>query len=207
MLIKKFHTLLIPLPEDLHKQLFSIYKHLSEKYANQYLDEKSWKAHITIGVLPLKDEETQKFVDICTSVLEGISKFTITFADFKLSDDQKYILLDLDQDSYKKIMEIRKKFEQETFGKFTVEIPDKYLEKWGSYSEEEKAKLRNTGSPYIYEPHISIVKFEPEIAKMAIEEIDKQVFLNKSFVVEEFHISGQSEDPDNQYPILKIVKV
>lgn len=207
MLAIKFHTLLIPLPEKYHKELFSLYKNISKKFVNQYLDAKSFKAHITIGVLPLRDDETKKFVAACTKAVAETKKFVVTFDHFKLGKDKKYIFLNLDKSSEKKILSLRKRFEKETKGKFKIEIPEKYLEKWDNYTKTEKDRLRNSGSPHKFEPHISIVKLNPQESEKAFEETRKCDILKKSFEVSRFYISGQSEDPNNQYPVLKEIIV
>jgi hypothetical protein len=207
MLTTKFHTLLIPLSEEYHEELFALYKNISKKFTNQYLDEKSYKAHITIGVLPLRDKDTQKFVDACTKAVLGTKKFKVTFDHFELSEEKKYIFLNLDRSSEEKILDLRKKFEKETEEKFKIEIPQKYLEIWDSFTNAEKERLKDCGSPHQFEPHISIVKLNPEDSGKALEEAKGCDILGKSFEIKKFQISGQSEDPDNQYPVLKEIVV
>jgi len=58
MLKRKLHTLYIALPKKVHKELFKVYKSLSNKYTNEYLDEKYWVTHISIG--KLRTEEGKK---------------------------------------------------------------------------------------------------------------------------------------------------
>jgi len=203
MLTTKFHTIYIPLPKHINDELFTLYKDLSQKYTNEYLNEKSWKAHITIGVLPLTDKDTGKFVQIGTKILDTIEKFPVSFSTFELSTDKRYIFLEPDTPSKEKVMELRKRFEKETKDKFTIEIPGKYKEKWDTYTNEEKEQLKQTGSPYLFEPHVSIVKLDPAESEKALMEIKDNKILKESFIVDEFHISGQSVDPMNQFPILK----
>jgi hypothetical protein len=207
MLTTKFHTIYIPLPKNFNDELFAIYKDLSQKYTNEYLNENSWKAHVTIGVLPLIDKDTETFVQIGTRVLAGIKKFSVSFSAFELSTDKRYIFLEPDVQSKEKIMELRKRFEKEIKDKFKIEIPRKYIEKWETYTDDEKERLQQTGSPYLFEPHVSIVKLDPTESENALKEIQNNKILEESFVVDEFHISGQSEDPLNEYPILKKIQL
>jgi len=203
MLTTKFHTIYIPLPKQINDELFTLYKDLSQKYTNEYLNEKSWKAHITIGVLSLTDNDTGTFVEIGTKIVDTIEKFPVSFSTFELSADKRYIFLEPDTSSKEKIMTLRKRFEKETKDKFTIEIPEKYREKWYTYTDEEKERLKQTGSPYVFEPHVSIVKLDPTESEKALSEIKDNKILKEFFIVDEFHISGQSEDPMNEYPILK----
>ena len=202
MLTKKYRTLYLPFPSDIHQQLFNLYRDLGQKYGNQYLDEKSWLAKITIGVLPLQDIETQRFVNLCQTVLFDVHPFTVELSKFTISPEGKYIFLSFSPTTDKIVWDLRHKFEKKMVG-FDVQTPDKYLEKWDTYTSRQQDLLKQFGSPYEFESHLSLVKFEIDQTKQAIKEINVSQFAGISFTVSEFCVSSQSEDPQNQYPILE----
>ncbi|MBU1110240.1 2'-5' RNA ligase family protein [Patescibacteria group bacterium] len=206
-LVNKLHTLYIALPEALEDALFRLYEDLSGKYTNEYLDSKSFKAHITIGALLLTDEYTEMFIKLCADVVSKISSFEVKFEIFSKSEDGKYIFLDLDRTSGRIVMEIRRSFIDKTRRLFEINIPDKYLEKLDEFSPSEQKRLKQTGSPYIFKPHISIVKLDPRETNKAMQEIQNHAILGTSFRVREFHVSSQSVDPDNQFPVIKVLLV
>jgi len=202
MLTKKYHTLYLPFPSDIHQQLYNLYRDLGQKYGNQYLDEKSWLAKITIGVLPLPDKETQRFVDLCHTVLSGVRPFLVELSKFTISPEGKYIFLSFSPATDKIVWGLRHNFEKAMVG-FDVQIPDKYLEKWDVYASRQHDLLKQFGSPYEFEPHLSLVKFEVAQTKQAIKELNVSQFAGVSFTASEFCVSSQSEDPNNQYPVLE----
>ncbi len=206
MLTHKFHSLIIPFPKDLHIELFSLYKNISQKFANKYLNEKSYLAHITIGVLWLKDIDTDQFVEACSKTLADVKRFDVIFSKLVLSSDQRYIFLNFDKETNKILFGLRERFMNNIKG-FKIDTPDKYQERFETFNERQKELLRTTGSPHEYEPHLSIAKLESIEAKNAIEELDKNTFSGRIFTVTKFYITGQSEDLENEYPILKTVEI
>jgi 2'-5' RNA ligase len=208
MLLEKLHTLYIPLPQELHNKLLQLYKRLSAIYPNEYLDEKNFKAHVTVGTILIRDSLSTKFVETCEKMLIRCKPFEIKFTDFTTSSNQKYIFLDLTESSRKIMFGLREAFLTKTGKIHKVKIPQKYLDNWGTYSSHEKQLLKVTGSPYEYEPHVSIVKLDPASVEKALEVARSTTHVGgKSFKVTEFVVSGQSESPDEQFPVLKIIKI
>lgn len=207
MLVRKIHTLYTPLPKVIHDRLFKIFKELSGKYANQYLDEKSYRAHLTVGSMVLEDEYTQRFIEMCESLLKGEKSFGVELTRFTRSLEGEYIFCDINEVAKRRLLNLRERFFEMGKGIHKIEILQKYLLNWHMYTERERFLLKTTGTPYEFEPHVSVVKLNPIDTAKAIEGLGGKGILGKKFKVKEFMLSSQSEDPKDQYPIVKVIKV
>lgn len=198
-----YHTVYIPLPEKIHNKLFELYKELSGKFENEYLSEKSFVAHISLGFLSLTDEQTDVFLQAVRKCFGEIGKFDLTLADFSISPDGRFLFLNLDKSCEGVLYDLRDRFVKEVCAKFKMSIPQKYLNAWSSLTDEEKKLLITTGSRYEWQPHVSIVKLKPEEFPEALKICEKYKCDGEEFTAVVFIVSKECDNLDDQYPVIE----
>ncbi|MBD3366120.1 hypothetical protein GF360_02125 [candidate division WWE3 bacterium] len=205
---EKIHTIYTSLPEKVNQYLFQLYKKLSKKFPNEYLDENNFKAHIAVGGKLLPGSKTKEFVKEISKLAQNTDPFEVTLTKYTKSSNNKYIFLEMDEKAQKTFKDLNEKFLEKANKIHKVKIPRKYLDNWKQYPKEEQHRIKTNGNPYEYHAHISIVKIDPKNIREALE-IAKEhnEILKNTFMVKEFVISGQSNDPQNQFPILARVSL
>ncbi len=205
--MSSLHTINIPIPSEITNEIRALFDELSNKYRNKYFKDQNWNPHIALITTQVAEENSEAYLNKAEEIAKNIKPFEITLDLVLSSPDNKYIWINVDQGSKKKVMELH-----EQFCKGLEEYRDKsvplYFQKiWDRVPEEQKMKIHKTGGIHDYFPHLSIVKLDPKQTQKAIREIHRKQFIGKKFIVNKLEITKQSFDPDNMFPVVKILDI
>ena len=151
-------------PKEISEKVEELNNLISRKYENLYSSymDGEWFSHIAVYFQsPMPEKNKDIILNATKQIASQIGSFEAALEDFILGSSG-YIFVDLDKDSKEKFHEIFKLFRENVRGLEGVQISDKYLEKWKEFSEKERKRVEETGRPYPYQAHISIVKLVEE---------------------------------------------
>ena len=148
--------------------------------------------HLSIATKFMGANDTRNFVEILKNEFKEDKIFELEFTDFRPSDTQDYIFLHLSPESERKIIELH-----ERAFKVTKDI---------GLEIQTGNKFRRLN--YNYNPHISIIKLNPEEVAKAIGMI-KNDFSGVRMFVSSFYITRQTDNKDgfSDFPTIDEIKL
>lgn len=147
-------------PGEVSNKVEAFNKLISKDFENtyqSYMDGK-WFSHIAVWYQsPMPKHNESKILSAVEKIATDTRSFDVTLKDFVLGSSG-YVFVDLDDSSKKRFHSIYKLLRKEIGDLKGIEIAKKYLERWESFSDKEKLRVKETGRPYQYQAHISVAK-------------------------------------------------
>lgn len=177
----------VVLPRDFSKEIIGLRKKLSSKFEEKRFYDSS--PHLAIATKFMTKEESEKFVSAIKDEFKNEVAWEIEFSDFSLSDDNKYIFLNLSEESGRKMFNIHNR---------------------AINSTKEVGAEGMSGNPprYLYFPHVSIIKLDESDTKKAIK-LTQNNFKGRKIRITEYEITRQEEDEKGfaHFPVFATVKL
>jgi len=184
------HSINIMLNEVILGKLKNKQNKLLEKFSERRMYNSL--PHLSIATKFMGANDTRNFVEILKNEFKEDKIFELEFTDFRPSDTQDYIFLHLSPESERKIIELH-----ERAFKVTQDI---------GLEIQTGNKFRRLN--YNYNPHISIIKLNPEEVAKAIGMI-KNDFSGVRMFVSSFYITRQTDNKDgfSDFPTIDEIKL
>ncbi len=184
------HSINIMLNEVILGKLKNKQNKLLEKFSERRMYNSL--PHLSIATKFMGANDTRNFVEILKNEFKEDKIFELEFTDFRPSDTQDYIFLHLSPESERKIIELH-----ERAFKVTKDI---------GLEIQTGNKFRRLN--YNYNPHISIIKLNPEEVAKAIGMI-KNDFSGVRMFVSSFYITRQTDNKDgfSDFPTIDEIKL
>ena len=184
------HSINIMLNEVILGKLKNKQNKLLEKFSERRMYNSL--PHLSIATKFMEANDTRNFVEILKNEFKEDKIFELEFTDFRPSDTQDYIFLHLSPESERKIIELH-----ERAFKVTKDI---------GLEIQTGNKFRRLN--YNYNPHISIIKLNPEEVAKAIGMI-KNDFSGVRMFVSSFYITRQTDNKDgfSDFPTIDEIKL
>ncbi|KKU83377.1 MAG: hypothetical protein UY11_C0021G0017 [Candidatus Amesbacteria bacterium GW2011_GWC2_47_8] len=119
--------------------------------------------------------------------------FTVKLGGFEIAAGN-YLVIAIDKESAPRLHQLHDNLVNRFTSLRGKGINPKYLEKWAIFSDKEKIRIKDTGIPYPYEPHLSVAKLLPEELNSAMSLIKDNSFSGESFLARELIVSQQSDN-------------
>lgn len=160
--------------------------HPSNTYIPLYKDK--WHSHLMLYLSPMPKENQVKIIETVSKVSKELPSFKVELSYTELSE-ANYIYVGVNNEAKNILEKIHNQlvislapFRDET-------IKEKYLQKWDSFSEEERLRIKTTGLPYIYVPHITLGIFgSRKEQEQAYKEILSFNLMGNSFIADKIEI-------------------
>jgi len=130
--------------------------HPSNTYIPLYKGK--WHCHLMVYLSPMPSENEESIIDVVQKLTKEVSPFKVELRDLNYADSN-YLYIGVNEDARIKLESIHNKLVEKLSPLRDQTIKEKYLQKWDSFSEEEKNRIRTTGLPYKYTPHITLGVF------------------------------------------------
>lgn len=162
-----------------------------------------WYSHLMVYLSPMPVTETENIINAVNKITNNISRFTVKLSDIEMAD-ANYLQVRIDRESQVFIRSIREKLVEVLLPYRDKTIKSKYLQKWDSFSDDEKVRIKTTGIPYVYEPHLTIGVFgDTDELKQAYEEVKQINFTGENFEANKIEIlTSFGNDYNNKEIIL-----
>lgn len=201
------HTVYIPVPDKISNRIHNIYSYLSDKYENKYPLKNNWKAHINIFTQRVKEKDSQAYLSTLSQFGNIMPKIEITLDNFSLSNDHRYLFINLSQETITSILELRATIEQKAKEFRDTAIPQYYKEKWNTLSKSQRQSIKETGGLHKYSPHISITKLNEQEATTALKDIEQMDLNGLKWTAQYLEVSRQTDNPDNIFPVVSKINL
>lgn len=201
------YTIYIPISTEITEQTKELFNKLDSKYRNKYLKDQLWTPHIGLLTTQVTEENSQAYLDKAEITSKDIKSFEVILDLILPSPDEKYIWINVNQESKKKLIELHELFRQELDEYRDKSIPQYFQKIWNRIPEAQKMKIHQTGGIHDYFPHLSIVKLEPKQTRKAIREIDRKQFMGKVVTVDQLKITKQSFDEKDMFPVVRSLNI
>lgn len=179
-------SLNLTLPDEFQEQIEVVHN----KLANQFPDLRRYDTRVHIALFTkflTPQESTENYIALLSEIVEKFGQIDISFIEPTSSADQKYVFLNLDEDSVLKLKKYRQEVLEHTssFG----------LDALPGYPERE------------YSPHISLLKIDPINALAALEQAKffAQDLLKLSIRIAQLELTEMQTDVDGNriFPVVK----
>ncbi len=177
------HSFNVVLDKEFSKKLFDIQKRLGDKIKERRNYDSS--PHLAIATKFMDELVTENFVKALIDEFSKDEKWELKFSSFSPSETGNYIFLNLDKKSKEIIFSLHERALAITKGiglKSQGGLPPKY----------------------IYDPHISIIKLQPEEVFLAMKIISED-FSGITTKVESYEITRQ-KDNENRFSDFPIIR-
>lgn len=169
------HSFNISLSQEFSQKLRKEQEKLAQRFTELRLYDAS--PHLSMGTKFMGESETEAYVQALAEEFKKDAAWELEFADFQPSDAQigKYIFLMLSVESRERLIDLHERTFHVTKG-------------IGSEGMEGKAKPK-----YPYDPHVSVIKVQPEEMTEALKLI-KEDFSGIRMPVTRYELTRQKED-------------
>ncbi len=171
-------------PLSISTRIQKLYKIISSKHKNSYnsLVNGIWRSHLMVYLSSMPEENETKILTVVKKIAENLKPFKVKLSDFE-KEDSGYIFVGIEKNYHKQLKSIREKLIDELLPYRDSSIKKKYLDKWDSFSNPEKQRIKKTGLPYKYKPHLTVARVLPEETKSAIKLIEDKSLKSTHFTV------------------------
>lgn len=198
----KLHNIQVFLPTLLEDKINNLYSELNSRF-NIEID--SFKPHICIFSAALENEDTDLFINTATKLLKDLKPFQLTFSGLRQIEN-KYIFLELDDPSNNYLESINQLFVQK-FEDRLINMRNFYELHGINLSSEEKTNIKNYGSRYVFNPHLTIAKVTSLNANRVYEFVDSQLEDWEYFITKTVYITKQDDSNPSTFPTIAEVKI
>jgi hypothetical protein len=181
------HSFNIVLNDDFLKEILEIQKRLKEKITERRNYDSS--PHLAIATKFMDESKTDDFVKILIKEFSNDKKQELIFSSLSISKDKDYIFLNPNEKSKEIISSLHKR----------AFITTKDI----GFENHNGLSLK-----YLYNPHISIIKLQPEQIPLAMEIIGND-FSDFALRMESYEITRQKdrESGFSDFPIIQKINL
>lgn len=131
---------------------------------------------------PMPEKNEAKILEVVKQVAENLKPFEVKMSDFE-KEGSGYIFVGVDKKCHMQLRDIRDELIDRLLQFRDSSIKKKYSDKWESFSEQEKQRIKKTGLPYKYRPHLTVAKVLPQEVDRATSLIENKSLKGSCFDV------------------------
>jgi hypothetical protein len=193
----KLFLIYLSVPKKISEKIFEINKLISRRFPeNSYsaFYKGKWQSHIMLYLSPMDMADKENIIREIRSIAEGTKTFRVVFDDFEKASGN-YLFVGIKDEPKGSIKGLHNKIVRALLPFRDGVIKEKYLQKWESFSSEERERIKSTGVPYEYVPHTSVATLgsEKEVLE-AINEIKNLSPKGVEFEVKRIEIMTSNVD-------------
>lgn len=195
-------------PDEVSDKVFELNNLISSSFHNDYrsnIDGK-WQSHLMLFLSRMNINHISEIIDSSRKAITGVRPFKVTFGTFKV-ESPKYLFLEIDKNSVSNFSAIHERLVNELQTYRDQSINQKYLDKWSKFSEDEKERIKLTGLPYKYEPHITIARVLPEELYSTENLIRDKSMKRITFEAKTLCIAQEEQTVDSDWKIVGEIKL
>lgn len=183
-------------PLAVSKKILKLHRLLASKFHNEYMNHATfeWESHLMVYLSPMPISKTKDIVEITSEVVKKFQPFIIKLGNFA-EIPGNFIAIKIEGTSFNTLEKIHLDLVQELVHLRGKGIKPKYLERWDTFDKEEKQRIKQTGLPYKYLPHLTLARLPSEEIPKALKFIEKLNFLGKPFQARGLMVAQESDSP------------
>lgn len=158
----KSFLIYIPPSQEISDLLEKVNNRLRENHpSNTYLPiyKGKWHSHLMVYLSPMPIIKEKEIITIVSDLSKELSSFEVILSELEIADSN-YLYVNVDEKSKIILENIHEQLVERLKSLRDATIKEKYLQKWDKFSEDEKYRIKTTGLPYIYVPHMTLGVFE-----------------------------------------------
>jgi 2'-5' RNA ligase len=161
-------------------------RHPSNTYLPLY--QGKWHSHLMLYLSPMPVKNQGRIIEKVKAISKKIILFNIELSELEMAESN-YLYIGVNKEAKVILENIHNNLVEALYPHRDTTIKEKYLQKWDSFSEEEKNRIKTTGLPYIYVPHTTLGVFEnKKELEQAYNEAQEFNLTGKSFTADRIEI-------------------
>lgn len=154
--------------------------HPSNTYVPLYKGK--WHSHLMVYLSPMPVSNQNNIIDVVKNIVGDIKAFTVKLSDLEIADSN-YLYVNVDNESRILLENIHSRLVEKLALFRDRTIKEKYLQKWDTFSHDEMNRIKTTGLPYKYVPHMTLGVFSgKEEQEIAFKEVTPFNLKGNSFL-------------------------
>jgi len=160
-------------PKEISRRIYKLNKLLSSKFHNSYMSHVpfEWESHLMVYLSPMPNHNLNSILQESQQIVAQTRSFTVKLGGFEIAAGN-YLVIAIDKESAPRLHQLHDNL----------------------VNDKEKIRIKDTGIPYPYEPHLSVAKLLPEELNSAMSLIKDNSFSGESFLARELIVSQQSDN-------------